>query len=80
MSDHELFDRELLCRRRQRVAATADTHDFLLQRVAEDVSERLRAVQRQFATVVDLGAHHGVIARRLQSLPGVATVISVDHA
>ena len=79
MSEHELFDRELLWRRRERVAAMADAHDFLLQRVAEDFSERLLAVHRKFETVVDLGAHHGVIARRLQSLPGVSTVVSVDH-
>ncbi len=79
MSDHELFDRELLWRRRARVAAMANAHDFLLQRVADDFLERLRAVHRQFETVVDLGAHHGVIARRLQALPGVSTIISVDH-
>ena len=80
MSEHEIFDRELLQRRRARIAAAAEAHDFLLRRVAEDFSERLRAVQRQFATVVDLGAHHGVLARHLQTLPGVSTVVSVDHA
>lgn len=74
------FDRRLLAQRQDRAAAGATAHDFLLQRVAEDFTVRLGAVQRQFPTVVDLGAHHGVLARSIRHLPGVATVISAESS
>ena len=81
MSDEVLlFDRHLLAQRQDRVAQGAAAHDFLLQRVADDFMERLSAVRRQFPTVVDLGAHHGVLARSVAQLPGVSTVISADSA
>src|SRR5690606_19063825 len=64
MSDpNQLFDLKLLAQRRDRAAADAAAHDFLLQRVAEDFMVRLGAVQRQFPIAVDLGAHHGVLGR-----------------
>ncbi|MCL4768678.1 MAG: methyltransferase domain-containing protein [Hyphomicrobiaceae bacterium] len=79
MSDEaQLFDRRLLVRRRDRAAAGAAAHDFLLQRVAEDFAVRLGAVQRRFPTVLDLGAHHGVLARSIASLAGVSMVISAE--
>lgn len=79
MSDEvQLFDRRLLVRRQDRAARDATAHDFLLQRVAEDFMVRLGAVQRQFATVLDLGAHHGVLARSISQLPGVSLVISAE--
>jgi NADH dehydrogenase [ubiquinone] 1 alpha subcomplex assembly factor 5 len=76
MSEYEIFDRPLLALRRDRAAA----HDFLLQRVAEDFAERLGAIQRQFPTVVDLGAHNGVIGAKLKVLPGVSMVVSVEQS
>ncbi len=48
-SDHTIFDRPLLRRRRQRAAANAEAHDFLLRRVADDFAERLSIVRREFA-------------------------------
>lgn len=77
-NEAQLFDRRLLVRRQDRAAPEVAAHDFLLQRVAEDFEVRLGAVQRQFATVVDLGAHHGVLARSMRQLPGVSLVISVE--
>lgn len=78
--DIQVFDRRLLASRRDRAAHVAGAHDFLLRRVAEDFAERLGAVNRHFASVLDLGAHHGVIGRRLRGLPGVAEVISMERA
>lgn len=75
---HRIFDRELLTRRRDRIAGGISAHDFLLQRVAGDFEERLLAVRRSFATVLDLGAHHGVIGRRIRTLPGVQRLISSE--
>jgi SAM-dependent methyltransferase len=73
-----IFDRALLTRRRNRIAAGASTVDFLLQRVAEDFVVRLGAVNRQFPLVLDLGAHHGVLGRHVGTLPGVQTVVSAE--
>jgi NADH dehydrogenase [ubiquinone] 1 alpha subcomplex assembly factor 5 len=77
---HHVFDRRLLTKRRNRVAASIARHDFLLQRVADDLAERLGAIKRTFPVVLDLGAHHGLLGRRLRMLPGVELVISADPA
>lgn len=77
---HEIFDRELLARRRDRVAGTASAHDFLLQRVADDLVERLEIVRRAFPEVLDLGAHHGLLGRRVRTLEGVETVMEMERS
>ena len=79
-SNLDIFDRGLLARRRDRAAADAARHDFLLTRVADDFVERLGAIQRRFPVALDLGAHHGLIARRLRRLPGVEMVIDAESA
>jgi SAM-dependent methyltransferase len=48
-----LFDRALL-RARQRRALSLGPASFLLDRVAEDIEERLRAVVREFSDVADI--------------------------
>lgn len=77
-NDARPFDLRLLAQRRNRAAATVAQYDFLLQRVAEDLAVRLGAVQRRFATVVDLGAHHGLLAHSVGQLPGVSLVVSAE--
>jgi NADH dehydrogenase [ubiquinone] 1 alpha subcomplex assembly factor 5 len=79
-ADHDIFDRSLLVRRRDRVAADAAGHDFLLARVAEDFAERLAAVHRRFPVVLNVGAYHGLIDRRLRRLAGVEMVIDAEAA
>jgi SAM-dependent methyltransferase len=79
-SDAEIFDRQLLTTRRERAAAAAVGHDFLLQRVADDLAERLSIVNRRFEVAVDLGAHHGVLARRIGTLANVGRVIAAERA
>src|SRR5258708_13687262 len=49
-----LFDRALL-RARQSRALRSGSATFLLDRVAEDLAERLHAVLRQFKTAADIG-------------------------
>ncbi len=75
-----LFDRELLTRRRDRAAATIASSDFLLQRVRDDLVERVGIVHRHFADCVVLGAHHGLVARSLRALPNVGLVIEADSS
>ena len=76
----EIFDTELLARRRNRAAAHASQHDFLLNHVAEDLVERLQLIKRVFPIGVNLGAHHGLLARLLRQLPGVETIIDVERS
>jgi len=64
-----IFDRALLAQRRDRAAGAAKDHDFLLRRVADDLSERLAIVQRQFPVALDLGSSHGVLGRMLAEHP-----------
>ena len=77
-ADHDIFDRALLVRRRDRVAAGAAAHEFLLARVADDLVERLGAVQRRFPVALDLGAYHGLVGRRLRQVAGVEMVVDAE--
>jgi SAM-dependent methyltransferase len=77
-SNPDIFDRRLLRRRRDRAAAHIARHDFLLARVADDMVERLAVVRRTFPTVLNLGAYHGLLGRRIAQLPGVETVIDAE--
>jgi len=79
-AEHDIFDRALLVRRRNRAAAEAGNHEFLLARVADDLIERLAAVQRRFPIALDLGAHHGLLGRRLRQVPGVEMVVEAEAA
>ena len=77
-ASHEIFDRPLLVRRRERFAAGAHAHDFLLHRVADDFADRLSLTQRTFSRGANLGAYHGVLSRRLRALPSVGEIIDVE--
>lgn len=78
MSDVEIFDRKLVALRRARAAKSAQRHDFLLQRVAEDFAERLAIVQRTFPVVLDMPAYHGMMARTLARIPSLGRIIEAD--
>ena len=75
-----IFNRALLAARRDRIATTITAHDFLLDRVADDIAERLGIVQRTFPLTVNIGAHHGLVSRRILGIAGVARIVDVDHA
>ncbi len=75
-----IFDRTLLATRRDRVADDATAHDFLLERVGDDIAERLAIVQRTLPLAANIGAHHGLIAERIRGLAGVERIVNVDHA
>lgn len=79
-SDNDIFDRRLLIARRNRVAERAAGHEFLLARVADDLIERLSAINRTFPVAANLGAYHGLLGRRLRQLPGVERVTDVEPA
>jgi SAM-dependent methyltransferase len=73
-----VFDRTTLARHRDRAAAHAEQHDFLLARVAEDIADRVHAVNRSFPLAVDLGSHHGLVGRAIARVPAVGTVVFAD--
>lgn len=75
---HEIFDRSLLVRRRDRFATGAREHDFLLHRAADDIADRLSLIQRTFERCANIGAHHGVLSRRIRGLPNVGQIIDVE--
>ena len=72
-----IFDRPLLRARRARAAALGRSA-FLLERVAEDVADRLAAVLRRFERAVDLGTPTDAVRRVLAASGKVGTVIAAD--
>lgn len=75
-----VFDRAMLARHRRRAAPHAEQHDFLLARVAEDIADRVHAVNRSFPLAVDLGSHHGLVGRAISEVDAVGSVVFVDSS
>lgn len=70
-----IFDRELLRARRRRAHA-AGPATFLLDRVAEELGERLAAVLRQFDRAVDLGTPTDALRRVLLASGKIDTLVT----
>jgi SAM-dependent methyltransferase len=70
-----LFDRVLLAQRRRRACALGPV-TFLLDRVAEDMAERLSAVRRTFDIVVDLGTPTDAVRRAIIAAGAIGRVIA----
>jgi SAM-dependent methyltransferase len=73
-----VFDRQLL-RARQRRAQRLGVSDFLIERVAEDMVDRLSVVMRQFDRVVDLGTPGDAVRRALAAAGKVSTIVAAGH-
>jgi SAM-dependent methyltransferase len=73
-----LFDRRLLRARRRR-AATLGPSTFLVERVAEDLSDRLGAVLRRFGCAVDLGTPTDAVRRALAASGKVDTIVAAHE-
>jgi SAM-dependent methyltransferase len=72
-----IFDRALIRRRRLRAAALGSA-TFLLERVADDLAERLSAVLRRFELAVDLGTPGEAVRVALSRLDSIGTIVAVD--
>ena len=72
-----IVDRRLLRARRRR-AERIGTADFLIERVAHDIAERLSAVLREFDLAVDLGTPGDAVRRALALTGKVGTVVSAS--
>jgi SAM-dependent methyltransferase len=72
-----IFDRKLLRARRKR-AERLGASDFLIERVADDLAERLAVVLRQFDRAVDLGTPGDAVRRALAASGNVGAVIAAS--
>jgi SAM-dependent methyltransferase len=72
-----IFDRALLRRRRRRAAALGPA-TFLLDRVADDLAERLVTVLRRFELAVDLGTPGDAVRTALARLESVGKIVAAD--
>jgi SAM-dependent methyltransferase len=72
-----IFDRNLLRARRRRAAALGPV-TFLIDRVAEDFSDRLATVLRRFELAVDLGTPTDAVRRALAASGKVDRIIAAD--
>src|SRR6516165_10676278 len=72
-----IFDRQLVRARRRR-ALGLGPETFLIDRVAEDFADRLKAVLRRFDVAADLGTPTGAVREALARNGSIATMIAVD--
>ncbi len=72
-----IFDRALVRRRRRR-AAQLGAATFLLDRVAEDLAERLAAVLRRFDLALDLGSPTEAVQTALMRLDSISTIVAAN--
>jgi SAM-dependent methyltransferase len=73
-----IFDRDLLRARRAR-AATLGPVTFLLDRVADDMAERLSAVLRTFDIAADLGTPTDAVRRAIAGRVGTIAAVVADE-
>jgi len=69
-----LFDRRLLRQRRNRAAHSLHDYDYLLQRVIDDLLDRVESINRDFPRALVLGGG-GAVGRALKDRPEVAAKI-----
>ncbi len=72
-----IFDRHLLRVRRSRAAALGRS-TFLIERVAEDLADRLTTVLRRFEWALDLGTPTDALRRALAASGKVENIIAAD--
>jgi SAM-dependent methyltransferase len=77
MSAPLVFDRPLLRTRRRRAAALGPA-TFLIDRIADDLAERLSAVLRRFELAVDLGTPTDAVARALAGSSAIGTIVRAN--
>src|SRR5581483_11532192 len=76
----KIFDRKLLDRRRRRAAkAAVPGAAFLLEAVADDLVERLAAVERRFDLGAEIGSAGTALADRLIATGRVARLVRLDR-
>src|SRR5580658_10241539 len=72
-----IFDRALIRRRRRRALALGPV-TVLLDRVAEELAERLAAVRRRFDVAVDLATPGEAVRTALTGLGSIGMIVAAD--
>jgi NADH dehydrogenase [ubiquinone] 1 alpha subcomplex assembly factor 5 len=72
-----VFDRTLVRAHRDRAAADFTAHGALFEETAARLIERLGDINQEFYTVLDLGAHTGILARHF-GVRGMPLVVAAD--
>ncbi len=78
MSHPVIFDRQLL-RKRQARAAQLGPATFLIDRIADDMAERLSVVLRKFEHAADLGTPTDAVRRALAGRVGMIAEVVADE-
>ena len=73
-----VFDRKLLAQRRRRARALGP-ETFLLERVTQELVERLAAVKRHFPLALDLGTPDILLSEALKASGQVGELISSEQ-
>src|SRR6185437_16235701 len=73
-----IFDPHAVRRHRARAARLGLGAEFLFERAAADLAERLGEIKRQFPVALDLGCRGGLMARALDGRDGVGRLVSAD--
>ena len=76
MATPALFDRKLLLTRRRRAMALGP-ETFLLERVTQELVERLKAVKRHFPLALDLGTPDILLSKALKESEQAGKLISI---
>lgn len=59
MSQELIFDRNLLFKRRVKTAHSLSKADFLIKRSFEDIQEKLKEINQEFPSILNLGSKNG---------------------
>lgn len=79
-SENAIFDRDLqLAFRRRAFSRAVSGADFLLSRVADDLEDRLGAVERHFPVAIDLAGHNGLAANTIARSGKADMVLRIER-
>lgn len=73
-----IFDPHAVRRHRARAAGLGLGAEFLFERAAIDLAERLGEIKRRFPVALDLGCRGGLMARALDGHDGIGRLVSAD--
>ncbi|MGH6977353.1 MAG: class I SAM-dependent methyltransferase, partial [Stellaceae bacterium] len=73
-----IFDPRAVRRHRARAVRLGLGAEFLFERAAADLAERLGEIKRRFPVALDLGCRGGLMARALDGRDDVACLVSAD--
>lgn len=80
LSENAIFDRDLqLAFRRRAFRRAVSGADFLLRRVADDLEDRLDAVERHFPVAIDLAGHNGLAAAAIAHSGKADMVLRIER-